>query len=169
MATDTVVSLIAAMGKNREIGRNNKLLWSLPPDLTHFKELTRGRPVVMGRKTFDSIVAVRGKPLDSGRTNIVMTRDRTWSHEGAVAVYSIEEALSCARRHGEYIFVIGGEQVYREALPYANELCLTKIDASAQADAFFPEYESAFDISRISPKQIHGDIEFWWMDLKRCA
>lgn len=167
MAKEVVISLIAAIGKNREIGKGNKLLWSLPSDLKRFKELTRGRPVVMGRKTFDSIVEVRGKPLESGRTSIVLTRDKNWSHKGAIAAHSIEDALERAKECGEYIFVIGGEQVYRESLPFADELQLTLVNATAEADAFFPAYEDRFRPQNSSDVRSENGTEFRWVGFKK--
>lgn len=135
------VSMIAAMDRNGVIGANNKLVWHIPEDLRHFKRLTLGKPVIMGRKTFDSI----GRPLPQ-RTNIVITRRSAWQAEGVNAVCNLEEALDLAdktaSRLGETeVFIIGGEQIYRLALSFATRMYITEIDAEVDGDAFFPEFD----------------------------
>src|SRR5437762_4260761 len=133
-----VVSLIAAVARNGAIGRGNALLWRLPEDLKHFKRTALGHPLVMGRKTWDSI----GRPLP-GRRNIVVTRDPQWQASGAERAGSLDEALALARNE-ERLFVIGGAQIYAQALPIADELVLTEIDAEApDADTFFPAWDRA--------------------------
>lgn len=134
------VSLIAAMGKNREIGYKGDVPWNgkLPADFAYFKETTMGRPIIMGRRTFDSIGR---KPLP-GRKNIVITRQFQQQAEGAEMVESLEAALERARYNGE-VFVIGGAEIYRMALPIASYLYLTRIDADFPADTFFPEFDPA--------------------------
>src|SRR3954465_6304268 len=104
-----MISIVAAIGNNRELGNGNKLLWHIPDDLKRFKALTTGHPVIMGRKTFDSI----GKPLP-GRTNIVVSRDSNWEHEGVIRAESVEEAVHFAQKFDSVIFVIGGGQIYEE-------------------------------------------------------
>lgn len=131
------VTLIAAVARNRVIGRSNRLPWRLPEDLRRFKALTLGRPVVMGRKTFESIRDAIGGPLP-GRRNIVVTRNADYTAPGCVIVGSLEAALAAAR-DGDEVFVIGGEQLYREALPIADRLQFTEIDADFEGDAWFPE------------------------------
>jgi dihydrofolate reductase len=134
------ISLIAAIGKNRELGRDNKLLWHIPEDWKYFKEVTLGHPIVMGRKTFESI----GEVLP-GRPHIVITRQKDWHHEGVMAAHSLEEALAKARElDQEEIFVIGGAQVFEESLPSADRLYLTLVEFGGEADAFFPAYEEIF-------------------------
>lgn len=128
------LSLIAAMAHNRVIGHKNQLPWHLPADLQHFKAITLGKPIIMGRKTFEAI----GKPLPN-RTNIVMTTNSSWSAEGVVVVGSWEQALK-ACGSAEEAMVIGGEQLYRQALPRADKLYITLIDADIQGDAFFPDW-----------------------------
>ncbi len=151
----TCVSIIAALGKDRAIGKNNRLLWHIPSDLKRFKTLTLGHPVIMGRTTFDSIVAQLGKPLP-GRTNIVLTRDTTWQYEGATACHSIEEALAKAEEvDHEEVFIIGGAQIYAQALPFANRLYLTLVESDTEGDTFFPEYENLF-IKKVS-EESHED------------
>jgi dihydrofolate reductase len=133
------LSLIAIVARDGGIGQNNALLWHLSEDLQHFKRTTLGCPVIMGRKTWDSI----GRPLP-GRRNIVVTRNAAWNAVGADAVTDLESALKSAA-DAPKVFVIGGAQLYAAALPWADELVLTEVDAQAPADTFFPAWErSAF-------------------------
>ena len=125
--------LIAAVAKNRAIGLDNQLLWRLPEDLKRFKALTLGSPILMGRKTFESL----GRPLP-GRRNLVLSRNPSWQAEGAEVFATLEEALaSCAAL--DKVYVIGGEQIYRLTLAMADLLELTEVDDAPKADAFFPE------------------------------
>ena len=145
------LSLIAAVGSNRAIGRGNALLWHLPGDLPRFKQLTMGHPVIMGRKTHQSI----GRPLP-GRLNIVVTRNPAFTPAGVTCCRSLEEALSCAAasnpREAES-FVIGGGELYAIALARADRLYLTEVDdAPPDADTFFPVY-TAF--TRIESSESH--------------
>lgn len=130
------LSLIAAMARNRVIGLHNRLPWRLPADMRRFRELTTGHAIVMGRKTFDSLP----RPLPN-RTNIVVTRDRDYRPDGATVVHSIEDAIACADADRE-IFVIGGEQIYRQTLPLADRLYLTLVDSDFDGDAWFPAYDA---------------------------
>src|SRR5258708_1489116 len=123
----TIVSAIAAIGKNRELGQDNKLLWHIPDDLKRFKALTTGHPVIMGRKTFESIFAMIGKPLPN-RTNIVVTHDTSWSHAGVLVSHSVEKAIEKGKSLGEKeVFILGGAQIYEAALPFTDKLYLTLI------------------------------------------
>jgi dihydrofolate reductase len=139
------LSLIVATAHDNVIGRNNELPWHLPQDLKYFKAVTLGKPIVMGRKTFESI----GKPLP-GRTNIVVTRQKDWNFSGVLVAKSVEDALEVAQTFRnelntstEEIMVIGGAEIYRSALSIADRVYLTKIDAKIDgADAFFPELPS---------------------------
>ena len=136
-----IFSAIAAMARNRVIGQGNGLPWRLPGDLKFFKAATLGKPVVMGRKTFQSI----GKPLP-GRPNIVVTRDPGFVAEGVHVVRDIETALDLAARlaretGAEEVMVIGGAEIYAQALPRLDRLYLTEIDAEIEGDAYFPEIE----------------------------
>ena len=131
------ISLIAAMGKNRELGFGNKLPWHLPDDLKRFKDLTRGHAVIMGRRTFESI----GRPLPD-RKNIIITRNSDFRAESCDTVGSMEEAIHVAGDDPE-IFVIGGGEIYALGLPYANRMYLTFVDAEFPANAFFPEFDEA--------------------------
>ncbi|MBS0417653.1 MAG: dihydrofolate reductase [Proteobacteria bacterium] len=125
----TAVALVVAMAHNNVIGRDNGLPWGrLPEDLKHFKAVTLGKPVLMGRKTYESI----GRPLP-GRTNFVLTRDRGWRAAGVIAVHSLNEALT-----GEALSGIGGAEIYRLLLPVANRIYLTRIAADVAGDTVFP-------------------------------
>jgi dihydrofolate reductase len=123
------------MDRNRLIGNNNQLPWHLPADFAHFKSVTMGKPVIMGRKTYESI----GKPLP-GRTNIVLSRDPDISFEGVACVSSFEQALLLVA-DAEEVMVIGGSTIYEMLLPRANRLYLTYVDAEFEGDAWFPEFD----------------------------
>jgi dihydrofolate reductase len=129
------VSLIVAMAKNRVIGHNNTLPWHLPADLKHFKALTMGHHIVMGRKTYESI----GKPLP-GRTSVVVTRNADYSIPGVIVVNSLPAAIT-ACGNDEEIFVIGGAEIYRQAITLADRIYLTEIDADISGDAHFTELD----------------------------
>lgn len=131
------VSIIVARALHNVIGFNNTLPWHLPEDLAHFKRTTLGKTVIMGRKTFESIVARLGRPLP-GRRNIVVTRNSSWTFPGIDHASSLDQALLlCAAE--PRVFVIGGAQLYAEALHVADELIITEIDRMIEGDAFFPE------------------------------
>lgn len=142
-----ILSLIAAIGKNNEIGKNNTLLWNLPADMKHFRDTTRGHAVIMGRKTFESI----GRPLPD-RQNIVITRDTNWHADGVTIVYSLDEALKLFKDVSEEVFVIGGAQIYTEAMCHADRLDITHIDKIFDADTFFPSIDKTLwhEVSRES-------------------
>lgn len=123
------------MAENRVIGVHNTLPWRLPADLKHFRLLTSGHPVIMGRRNYESI----GKPL-SDRTNIVISRNIGYQAPGCLVVHSIEEAFSAAHNDPE-IFVIGGAEIYRQALTRANRLYLTQVHANISGDTYFPEFD----------------------------
>ncbi len=129
-----MITLIVAMGKNREIGKENQLLWHLPKDLKRFKELTSGYPIIMGRKTYESI----GKPLPN-RTNIVISRKNDWFEEGILIVGSIKEAVKFAKKIDEEVFIIGGGNIYEQTIDLADKLEVTLVDAELGADTFFPK------------------------------
>lgn len=144
-----IISIIAAMAQNRVIGKNNALPWKLPADMEHFRQLTAGKPVIVGQKTFESI----GKALP-GRTNIVLTLDKNFQAPGCIAAYSIEEALQIAKggsealallppknKGAEEVMVIGGVSIYKQFLPLADRLYLTVIEGEFEGDAFFPEFD----------------------------
>ena len=134
------LSMIAALSRNFAIGLDNRLLWHISEDLVNFKTLTMGKPMIMGRKTFDSI----GRPLP-GRANIVVSRDTQWQAEGVQVARSVNAAinaahLACEDSGQDEIMVIGGEQIYRQALPSATRLYLTEVDVEMAADTFFPDF-----------------------------
>ena len=132
-----IISLIAAMDRNRLIGNKNQLPWHLPADLTHFKQVTMGKPIIMGRKTFESI----GRPLP-GRTNIVLTRDEDYQADGIVLTGSLDKALDCAASEGvEEVMIIGGSNIYGQALDHSDRLYLTIVDGEFDGDAWFPEID----------------------------
>lgn len=130
-----IISLIAAMGRNRVIGKDNALPWRLPADMKRFKNLTLGKPIIMGRKTFESI----GRPLP-GRTNIIITRDKDFHAQGCVILHSLDEAITSADG-AEELMVIGGSSVFQQFLPYAKRIYLTIIDEDIEGDVFFPEFD----------------------------
>lgn len=134
-----IISMIAAMATNRVIGKDNKMPWHLPADLKHFKKVTLGKPVVMGRKTFESI----GRPLP-GRRNIVISRQTPLHTQGAEWVNSVEQALALLNDQAE-VMIIGGAEIYRQCLPLAKRLYLTKIELTTDGDAFFPDYLAGND------------------------
>ena len=124
------------MGLNREIGVDNQLPWHLPKDLKHFKEITSGHPIIMGRKTYESI----GKPLPN-RTNIVISRKKDWFEEGILIVGSIKEAIKFGQKIDEDIFIIGGGNIFEQTMDIADKLEVTEIKTNIEADTFFPKIE----------------------------
>ena len=141
MKPGPIVVLIAAVDRRRAIGRGGGLLWHEREDQKHFRAVTMGHPVIMGRKTWDSLPA-KFKPLP-GRRNIVVTRNPAWRAEGADAVPSFDAAITLSGTQSK-VFVIGGGELYATAMPRADELALTEIDTTFErADAFFPAFDSA--------------------------
>lgn len=143
LETRVPVAIIAAVSRNGVIGRDNRLPWYLPEDLKFFKRMTRAKPLVMGRRTFDSI----GHPLP-GRLNIVVTRDPGFRPEGVRVCHDFEPALRLAERQAildaaEEIMVMGGAQIYAQALPLASRLYLTEVDLEVEGDTFFPAVSDA--------------------------
>jgi dihydrofolate reductase len=132
-----LISLIVAMAQNGVIGRDNALPWRLPADLRRFKEFTLGKPILMGRKTFEAI----GRPLP-GRANLVLTRDRDWRAPGVIPVHSVEEALLQTRTCEELV-AIGGAEIYRLLLPLARRIYLTHVHADIPGDTYFPAFDPA--------------------------
>lgn len=129
------VAIIVAISENNAIGKDNQLLWHLPADLKHFKNITSGHPIIMGRKTYESI----GKPLPN-RRNIVITRQKDFKIQGVDVVNSVEEALSICEGEPE-IFIIGGAEIYRTAFDQTDKIYLTKVHQHFDADAFFPKID----------------------------
>ena len=134
------ISIIVAHSQNMAIGKANSLVWHLPYDLKRFKKLTTGHPIIMGRKTYQSI----NRPLPE-RTNIVVTRDTNLEIPGCIVVHSTVEAIEKAKEFDqEEIFIIGGAKIYKETLSMADRLYVTKVDINVEGDAFFPEYSNIF-------------------------
>jgi dihydrofolate reductase len=130
-----IISLIAAMANGRVIGKDNQMPWHLPADLKHFKAVTLGKPVIMGRKTFESI----GRPLP-GRQNIIISRNKHYQADGCNVVSSLDDALNLVA-NVEEVMIIGGGFLYQQTLPLANKLYLTFIDLSVEGDTEFPAFE----------------------------
>jgi len=139
-----MISIIVAVAQNNVIGKNNDLLWHIPRDMKHFKETTTGHHIISGRKTFESF----GKPLPK-RTNIIITRNKNYLQDGCIVVNSLENAINYAKNDTE-IFIIGGGEIYKQALNYADRIYLTKVHHSFDGDTFFPE---------INPKE--------WKEIKK--
>lgn len=160
--------MIAALGRDtRAIGKNGTLLWSVPEDMARFKKLTSGHPVIMGRKTWESI-PVRFRPLP-GRTNIVVTRDETYAAEGGVVTHSLADALGAAKAApgAEEIFIMGGGELYREGLPFANRFYLTLVDSNEDGDAYFPEYADTFTKVLLDEQHDHDGLLYSFVTLER--
>lgn len=158
------ISIIVALSENRVIGRDNRLPWHIPDDLKRFKRLTTGHAIIMGRKTYESI----GRPLPQ-RTNIIITRDKTFSVEGCVVVHSLDEAVRFAQKlegpEGE-IFIIGGGQIFEQALPLVDRLYLTVVRGTHEGDVFFPDY-SAFKTVVTDEPGSSGGVEYRLLTLER--
>ena len=145
MMTKPRISIIVAHSKNLVIGRHNDLIWEIPDDHLRFKKITMGHPVVMGRKTWESIPE-KFRPLP-GRANFVITRDGSYEAIGAVVTTNLEDALSQAKvaaGGSEEVFIVGGGEIYKQALPITNRLYLTIIDKEVEGDTSFPEYKDLF-------------------------
>ncbi len=166
----TGLAVVAAVAENGVIGRDNRLIWRLKSDLKRFRALTWGRPLIMGRKTWQSI----GRPLP-GRETVVLTRDPAFAADGARTARSFEEALEAGRRiagelGADAVMVVGGSEVYRLALPLADRLHLTLVHASPEGDAVFPAYDaSAFREAAREARPAGPDDEhpFTFLDLER--
>lgn len=128
-----MISMIVAADENNIIGKDNQLIWHLPDDLKFFKQKTSGHCIIMGRHTFESV----GKPLPN-RTNIIITRDQNYTAEGCQVVHSLEDALELAKED-DNPFIVGGEQIYRLALPMADQVYLTRVHHEFEGDRHFPE------------------------------
>lgn len=129
-----MISIVVAMDKNRVIGKNNQLPWHLPADLAYFKKVTMGKPIVMGRKTHESI----GRALP-GRKNIIITRNKNYQAEGCIVIHSIDAIFNLGLGNDEEICIIGGAEIFQEALIHANRLYITMINNEFEGDTFFPE------------------------------
>ena len=147
-----MIALIAALAKNRVIGDQNRLLWHLPEDMRYFRDTTRGNPVIMGRKTWESLPSAF-RPLP-GRANFVVSRNLAYQAEGARLCGSLDAAIEQAQAtRATEIFIIGGAEIYRQALPKADRLYLTEIEQDFVGDAIFPEFSASLwhEIARTTP------------------
>ena len=154
------MNLIAAVDKNWAIGKNNELLVSIPNDMKMFRQMTTGKVVVMGRKTLESFP--NGLPLKN-RVNIVLTKNQNYQVKGAIIVHSVEEVLEELKKYdSEDVYVIGGEQIYRQMLPYCDTAHMTKIDHAYEADAYFPNLDEKeeWKITAIGDEQTYFDLEY---------
>ncbi len=164
----TELRLVLARAANGVIGKNNALPWHLPEDLAHFRQLTMGATVLMGRKTWDSLPP-RFRPLP-GRRNLVLTHQTGWQAPGAIAVHSVSEALALDVSAGVQpgpIWVIGGAQVYAEALPLASEAVVTEIDADFDGDAFAPHFGPPWRVTAREPHRSSTGLAFSFVTYQR--
>ena len=168
MVDKVKVVIVAVISRHKHsLGNKNRLLWHIPEDLKRFKEKTLGHPVIMGRKTFESIVAVLGKPLPN-RTNIVVTRNPNFSYAGVLVALSFEDALQEASKlNPSEIHIGGGADLYAQALPFVDELYLTLVDDEKDADTFFPEFENEFKIATEHELQANNGITYQFVDYIR--
>lgn len=161
------MNLIVAVDKNWAIGKENKLLVSIPQDMKFFRETTMGKVVVMGRKTLESFPG--GQPLKK-RTNIVITRDKNYSVKDAIVVHSIEEALEELKNYNsEDVYVIGGDSIYRQMLPYCDVAHVTKIDHAYEADTYFPNLDEKEEwlVTGVSDEQTYFNLEYGFVRYER--
>ena len=163
------VAMIAALSRNRVIGVENQLPWYLPEDLRFFKRMTQAKPLVMGRKTFASI----GRPLP-GRLNIVVTRDSTFHHDGVRVCHDLASALALADQQAtidgcEEIMVMGGGEIYAQALPFASRLYLTEVDVEVEGDARFPELDDSQweEVQRVPGEPADGQPDYSFVEYRR--
>ena len=165
MLNKNMISRIAAIGKNRELGKDNKLLWHISEDMKRFKNLTTGNVVIMGRKTYDSIPE-KFRPLPN-RVNIVVTRDSNYQQKGAIVCHSIEDSLEKAREFNKEIFIIGGASIYEQGIKFADKLYLTLVDKEySDADAFFPDYS---EFKKVISEENHssGEFQFKFIEIEK--
>lgn len=158
-----MISLIVAMTKEGVIGVSNKMPWYYSEDLKHFKKITTGKTVLMGRKTFDSIMSRNGKILPH-RHNVVLTRDKNFSYEGVEVIHDLEKYLLVNK--DKDIIIIGGKEIYNLALPYCQRLYITFINKSYDGDIYFPEID--YKIFNLVSKKDHKDLSFCIYEVKKC-
>ncbi len=157
-----MLNIIAAIGRNLVLGNKNQLIWRISDDLKRFKELTSNHPVIMGRKTFESI----GKPLPN-RTNIVITRNSNFKPAGVQVTDSVSEAIGIASMVDTEIFIIGGAEIYKETIGMADRLYLTVINEEKDGDAFFPTYEQFKKVISTENKKTDTGLEYQFLVLER--
>lgn len=157
--------MIAIISKNRGLGKDNKLLFHIPGELKRFKEITMGHPVIMGRKTFESLNRPLGLP---GRSNIIITHNSEYGNINAQIYHSLKHAIKRIKAQQlpgyEEIFIIGGGQIYEQAMPFADRLYLTLVDKDVDADTFFPDYSQ---FTKVIEKEEHENDEFKYTFLTR--
>lgn len=160
--------LIVAVDKNWAIGKNNKLMWSIPADMKYFRETTKGNIVIMGRKTLESFP--QSQPLKN-RVNIVITNNKDYKVKDAVVAHSIEEAIEEAKKYEGTPYVIGGESIYRAMLPYCDTALITKIDHAYDADTYFPnlDEDEEWEMTKISEEQTCFDLEYYFTVYERVS
>ncbi len=161
-----MITLIAAIGENRELGKDNEMLWHLPDDFKRFKRVTTGHAIIMGRKTFESL----GKKVLPKRVNVVITRDRTYDGGCAIVVDSLKKALRVI--HDPNPFIIGGGEIYKQALKLADRLDLTIVHNTFEADVFFPSFDEVHwkEVSReFHPKDERHQYDFSFVTYKRIS
>ena len=153
------MKLIVAADRNWAIGKNNKLMWSIPADMKFFRETTQGNVVIMGRKTLESFP--QGQPLKN-RVNIVITRNPSYKVKDAVVVHSVEEAIEESRKYDGDVFVIGGGGIYRAMLPYCDTALVTRIDYAYEADTWFPnlDEDEEWELTDEGEEQTCFDLEY---------
>ena len=158
--------LIVAVDKNWAIGKNNKLMWSIPADMKYFRETTKGNIVIMGRKTLESFP--QGQPLKN-RVNIVITNNKDYKVNDALVLHSIEEAIEEAKKYEGTPYVIGGESIYRAMLPYCDTALITKIDHAFDADTYFPnlDEDEEWEMTKISEEQTCFDLEYYFVKYEK--
>ncbi len=158
-----MISLIAAISTNNVIGRDNKIPWHISEDFKRFKSLTMGHPIIMGRKTYESI----GKPLP-GRINIVITRDENYSPEGVDVVHSVDKAVDLAKTKegSDEIFIIGGGQIYSQSMDLADKIYLTVVEQEVQGDIFFPDYSNFKKVAFEQGGESEG-LKYKFIDLEK--
>lgn len=155
-----MISIIAIIGQNRELGKDNQLLWNIPEDMKRFKEITQGHPVIMGRRTYESI---GGKLKD--RDNIIITREENFKAQGCTVTSSLEKALSYAQEiNNEEVFVIGGAQIYEQALPYTDKLYLTIVEQTTEADTYFPDYSEFNNVVKEEEKETENGLKYKFLE-----
>lgn len=160
------MNLIVAVDINWAIGKDNKLLVSIPADMKFFRETTKGNIVVMGRKTLESFPL--GQPLKQ-RVNIVITNNKDYKVKGAVVVHSVEEAVEECKKYEGEVFVIGGESIYRAMLPYCDTAYVTRIDHAYEADTYFPNLDEdpEWEMTGDSEEQTYFDLEYFFAKYER--
>lgn len=159
---EPTLSLIVALSKNNVIGVNNGLPWKLPDDLKRFRRLTTGHHIIMGRKTYESI----GRLLP-GRTTVIISRSADFKVEGAIVAHNLEDAISACGCDSE-LFLIGGEEMYKAGLQFANKMYITDIDANYEGDAFFPKFDtSEWNVTNVERYRSQTGLEFSYVTYER--